>query len=50
MASTEPSFKISLVPIFFAKSDQMEEQIDRLSSLIELSKNEKQRLLTKLSG
>ena len=50
MASTEPSFKISVVPIFFAKSDQMEEQVDRLSSLIELSKNEKKRLLSKLEG
>ena len=50
MASTEPSFKISIVPIFFAESDQMEEQIDRLSSLIELSKNEKKRLLSKLEG
>lgn len=50
MASTEPSFKISLVPIFFSGSEQMEEQVDRLSSLIELSKNEKKRLLAKLDG
>ena len=50
MSTTEPSFKISLIPIFFGKSEQFEEQVDRLSSLIELSKNEKQRLLSKLSG
>ena len=50
MASTEPSFKISLVPIFFSGSEQMEEQVDRLTSLIELSKNEKKRLLAKLEG
>ena len=49
MASTEPSFKISIVPIFFAKSDQMEEQVDRLSSLIELSKNEKKLYVAALS-
>ncbi|MBO4699990.1 penicillin-binding protein 2 [bacterium] len=48
MASTESAFKISIVPLFFSKSDQMEEQVDRLSSLIELSKNEKKRLLSKL--
>ena len=50
MASTEPSFKISIVPIFFSKDEPIEEQVDRLSSLIELSKNEKKRLLSKLEG
>lgn len=50
MATTEPSFKISVVPIFFSKSEQLEEQVDRLSSVLELSKNEKQRFLSKLQG
>jgi len=43
LATTESSFKISVVPVFFAKSGSSSEQIDRLSTLIELTKNEKKR-------
>lgn len=43
LATTESSFKISVVPIFFLQNGQTNEQIDRISTLLELSKNEKNR-------
>ncbi|HQB10334.1 MAG TPA: hypothetical protein PLW37_10725, partial [bacterium] len=43
LATTEPSFRISVVPVFFLKPERKEEQIDRISTVLELSKNEKQR-------
>ncbi len=44
LATTQPSFKISIVPLFFAEKEMMSEQIDRISSVLELNKNEAARL------
>lgn len=43
IATTEASFKISVVPVFFSRNETKFEQVDRLSSLLDLSRNEKKR-------
>jgi len=50
LATTQPSFKISIVPLFFAEKEQVSEQIDRISSVLELNKNEISRLRKKMKG
>jgi len=48
IATTQPSFKISIVPLFFAEKEMVAEQIDRISSVLELNKNEISRLKKKM--
>lgn len=43
LAATDPSFKISVIPIFFLKQERKEEQVDRFSTVLELSKSETQK-------
>ena len=50
LATTEPSFKISVVPVFFSKYEQITEQVDRLSSILDLSINERKRLVYKMKN
>jgi penicillin-binding protein 2 len=50
LATTQPSYKISVVPLFFSKNENLSEQVDRLSSVLELSYNEKERFFNRISA
>ncbi len=50
LATTQPSYKISVVPVFFSRRDNINEQIDRISSVLELSSNEKALFHKRLSA
>lgn len=50
LASTEASFKISIVPVFFSSREQIEEQIDRISTVLEIGREERNIIMSKISN
>lgn len=48
LASTVPQFKVSVVPVFFAKHDEYQEKVARLASLLSLSSEQEHRFINKL--
>ncbi|HNW82611.1 MAG TPA: penicillin-binding protein 2 [bacterium] len=48
LASTDASFKISIIPVFFSTMDQIEEQIDRISTVLDIGHDERNILLSKV--
>jgi len=49
LATTMPSYKISVIPLFFTKIESINEQVDRIASVLDLSANEKMRFHKSLS-
>ncbi len=50
LATTVPSFRISLVPIFFSKRSEIGENVERMASVLNLSSASSRKIQTELSG
>lgn len=48
LATTDSSFKISIVPVFFSNRDQIDEQVDRLCTVLDMNREEKDLLSAKV--
>lgn len=48
LASTVPQFKVSVIPVFFAKHDEYQEKVARLASILNLSSEQEHRFIKKL--
>ncbi len=49
IATTLPSYKISVIPLFFSRPETLSEQVDRFASVLDISSSEKTRLHKSLS-